>query len=91
MLTREDQIAAGGVWAIPGVDRYWIRPLDGARVNVRTGRASQPYRPPKRQGSPIHSLGGTSRTVASLVRAALEDPAAQPAAYFPPAREGGEG
>lgn len=91
MLTRPEQIAAGGVWAIPGVDRYWIRPCDGARVHIRSGVASPPYVPKGRPGSPIHSLGSTTRTVASLVRAALEDPAAQPAAYFPPRREGGEG
>ena len=87
---REEQIAAGGVWAIPGVGSYWIRPLDGARVHVRTGAASRPYTHPSRPRSPIHSLGGTTRTVASLVRAALADPDAQPVTYLLPAAPAAE-
>lgn len=63
-------VEAGGCWAIPGVETHWIRPLDGARIRVRTGEARPAYRA-RGKGALVHSLGGTSRTVASLVRAAI--------------------
>lgn len=67
----EDQIRAGGVWAIPSEPRYWVRPADGALVSVRTGRVRMPRAPKGRPASPVHSLGRTSRTARSLVAEAL--------------------
>ena len=81
MRTREEQIAAGGCWGIPGLETWWIRPLDGALVTVKSGRVRMP-RASRGKGALVHSLGSTSRSAAALVRAALADPSAEPACYI---------
>lgn len=66
------------VFVVPSLPGYWIRPSDGALINVRLGKVRRP-RTPNGRNCLVHSVGRTSRTVASLIREATADagPAAQ--------------
>lgn len=64
--------SSADVYTIPSVPGYWIRPSDGALINVRLGKPRLP-RTPKGRSCKVHTVGRTSRTVASLIREATAD------------------
>ena len=68
------------VYVIPSLPGYWIRPSDGAIINVRIGKVRAPRRR-KGRNCLVHSIGRTSRTVQSLIKEATAN-GAQPATQY---------
>lgn len=65
-------VRGGALWAIPGCESHWLRPLDGCAVRIRLDGVVRPTRATWSGGHPwVLSLPGRRRSLGRVYEDAL--------------------